>query len=111
MNKRWRSDLLMREMTRVKSSEYSPDAMASKHSRAEILQPWTEEKFRGFILTFSWINYFLNSFSDEEMVLEQTTAVKLTTFWFIFSVKNTFVPAFMSSILETQSCVTCLWQH
>lgn len=53
MSKRWRSDLLMREMTRVKSSEYSPDAMASKHSRAEILQPWTEEKFRGFILTFS----------------------------------------------------------
>lgn len=26
-------------MTRVKSSEYSPDAMASKHSRAETLEP------------------------------------------------------------------------
>lgn len=34
-----RSNLLMKETTRVKISEYSPDAMASKHSRAMTLEP------------------------------------------------------------------------
>jgi hypothetical protein len=33
------TNLLMREMRRVKSSEYSPDAMASKHSMAVVLEP------------------------------------------------------------------------
>ena len=33
------TNLLTREMTSVKSSEYRPDAMASRHSRAVIFEP------------------------------------------------------------------------
>lgn len=46
-------DLLMRETTSVKSSEYSPEAMASKHSKAVTLEP---ETWKGYTLHFTCIS-------------------------------------------------------